>query len=338
MYYGKYKKYKSKYLQLKSNQFGGSLDYLLEYYQKLQHLYSIYEEPIGEAYNKQLDYNDILSGPFLSDKIKIDTDKLIKTKYDNLIFVSEKKHPSLIKRALILSKFLNITKQFIVVYLDSPEKKVLPKTNDIINRDNVNSGYSTKLFTVVFRREEAPKVLIHELLHQFQVDCGYNCYKESHDFNYYEDNETRRELLYNETLVETLATILNCMMVSVEDGSNNYLDCIGKEKEFILGQGKKIMEYLNIKDIFEDKIVASASVLEYYLMKAATLVNLNDFLTFLLTASKHSNIFIFDRKYDEKLYNKLMSYVKDSEFIRLLNKTSSELSGSMRMTCVELSK
>ena len=336
MYKQKYFKYKSKYLKLKYKQHGGNLT-LEHYYQKLVQLYNTYEEPLAQPDSIDLDYNDIFSGPFLSDKIKIDTNKLIKTKYDNLIFVSEKKHPNLIKYALIMSKFLNKQEQFIVIYLDSPEKKVLPKSNEIINRDNVNSGYSTSEFTVVFRKEEAPKVLIHELLHQFQVDCGYNCYKKSHEFNYYEDPTNKRHLLYNESLVETIATILNCMLVSIQLNSN-YLDCIKREQEFILGQAKQIIEYLNITNIFEDKIIASASILEYYLMKAATLNNLDDFISFLQLTCKNDNLFIFNRKNDQKLYNKLISYVKDPNFINLLDKTPKNDGGSMRMTCVELSK
>lgn len=330
MYYTKYIKYKTKYLNLKQKQIGGTNTHsiLQQYYNGLTDLYTNYTEPEPTNYTKNIDYDNIFTGPFLLDEIKnnLKVKELISKKYNKLVFITDNINSpiynTLVKRTLILSQFLNITKKVIVIYLDSNHIKQLPEPNKIINKENVNSGYSTNYYTVVYRREEAKKVLIHELLHQFEVDCGYTCAKQNNELDYY--------ILYNEALVETLATILNCMMTDIEEQTNNYIKCIENEKIFITKQVKQIMNHLKIINI-TDKIIAKASILEYYIMKSAILHNLDDFINFLIT--NNNNLFIYDRSQDKnKLYHKILEYTTSNKFKYILKQTEPNNTKSMKMT------
>lgn len=337
MYKSKYEKYKAKYRKLQLHlqlQVGGSTSTLQKYYNELIDLYNNYQpiKPVPTI----ITYDDIFVGPFLLDEIKqtLNTQTLTCNKYNKLTFVTDNIDsniiPLLIKRSLILSQFLNINKDFIVVYLDSNYTKELPKSNEIIDKENVNSGYSTNYYTVVYRREEAKKVLLHELLHQFEVDCGYTCYKQSqnHSFSYYKNKKNKNNILYNEALVETLATILNCMMTSIES-NKDYIACINTEKVFIAKQVKQIMEHLNITKI-TDKIIANAAILEYYVMKAVILHNLDDFIVFL--TNNNNSLFVYDRTQDKnKLYDKIMEYMHNVDWLQDINPSTNN---SMRMTII----
>lgn len=335
MFYHKYIKYKSKYRKLQSSiPMGGANNPILDkYYNLLKDQYDNYK--IIDPVDTHIDCKEMFTGPFLLDEIKqnLSTQQLVCKKYNNLTFVTNNINSPiisiLIKRAIILSNFLNITKEFIVVYLDTNYKKQLPTPSEIINKENVNSGYSTNYYTVVYRREEAPKVLLHELLHQFEVDCGYTCAKQTHSLKYYKNKHTKNDILYNEALVESIATILNCMMTSIES-NNNYIQCINTETQFITKQVKQIMNHLNITSI-HDRITTKASIFEYYILKAAILHNLTDFINFLTQNNQH--LFIYNRTNSkDDLYNKIMSYTTD--FDQILTTTRPHTNGSMRMTII----
>lgn len=229
--------------------------------------------------------NEIFSGPFLLKEIKANyLNNLVYLHFNKTTFITNSSAPpklvaKLIKRTVILTSYYNIKKPIIVIFLDTPFKKTF---NKIIDRTNVNSGYSTASYTVVFRREEAGKVLIHELLHQFEVDCGYFCYSPKiNPFQYYNSSNTRKPLLINEALVETTATIINAHLKGLEEGLL-YETLIKEETIYITKKSIQILQnygITNMKELFTKPIISDASILEYYIMKAVLLHNLDSFMT-----------------------------------------------------------
>ena len=97
--------------------------------------------------------------------------KIISSKKNNNELILQ-----IIGRIITLKNMMNWTSNISVVLLDSKQKRLYSERN--VGRREVNGGYtwrgSGKIH--IFRKEECKKVLLHELIHTFDVD-----YKHEHD-------------------------------------------------------------------------------------------------------------------------------------------------------------
>jgi hypothetical protein len=308
-----YNHYKKLYLleKYKNNFSGGSYNILDKLNDTIQSNY-IHNYQF-EIINPEFDRDDIFYGPFIApvikDYIKHQTFSSIlvdNTKFYTTTPLNDNIFKELVRRTLTLNKILNITKQVQVFYIDSPFEKILPDYGPI-KTINVNSGVSTNYYSVVYRKEEAPKVLVHELLHQYEVDCNSACNVYEHNFNLKDNQKHKKKLLINESLVESLATIINCMFMN-----KDYKKLIEDEKQFILYQSAKILNYYGYKNYDDQHIIVSdTSLFEYYLFKAVILNNLDEFIDF-LNKNNPVNILKFDRTKNKQLYNKIISFINQN--------------------------
>ena len=149
-------------------------------------------------------------------------------KYENLIIkvyyrknkdkINIPKIQRVIKRAFQVINNLRNHKIFIIHLILSKAKKEFV-FDRIITASNVNSGftYSNGNEIFIFREEEFPKVIIHELLHhqklidnqEFKTE---NKLKLMKHFNI--NNQTI--LILNETIIELWALILHLYLISIE--------------------------------------------------------------------------------------------------------------------------
>lgn len=112
----------------------------------------------------------------------------------------------------------NQKKVFKIRLFLSPAKKIID-THRILTADNANSGFTfpSRNEIYIFREEEYPKVLLHELIHHIEMVDNQN-YKESNKialrkhFNITDDTI----LILNETIVELWALILHILFISRE--------------------------------------------------------------------------------------------------------------------------
>ena len=165
-----------------------------------------------------------------------------------------------------------------------PDKKILRKNQQKIYKLNVNSGSSR--FTdreseiYVFRREEAIKVLFHEVLH------GLNC----SDLGSEEEitkrlcqkyNLKSEDILINEAYTEIWAKILNCLYITSLTNSNtkfqHFCTLLALEKEFSLYQANKVKQF--VKKSKDKNIDDKTNVTAYYLVVGEIFSNLNKFLS-----------------------------------------------------------
>lgn len=119
-----------------------------------------------------------------------------------------------IKRGITIIK----DKKIKITLLLSPAKKIL-ETNKVLSPYNANSGFtfisSNEIF--IFRKEEFPKVIIHELIHHDKNIHSNNFKSENKQlllskFNIRPDCK----LILNETIIELWATIIHLSFVSKE--------------------------------------------------------------------------------------------------------------------------
>ena len=119
----------------------------------------------------------------------------------------------------LFNKKKNVTLDLVVYGIDA--KKKLPNNqNEIINETNVNSGDTTMGFIFpnpsirLYRSEELIKVLIHETIHCSQMDSQFGG-SPPHIFKLFNIKMNSNSLLFNETITETIAEFLNCVLYSI---------------------------------------------------------------------------------------------------------------------------
>ena len=249
------------------------------------------------------------------------------------------------------------------------EKKHLPKNKDFISRINVNSGYTflgNPAVIVIFRREEIVKVLIHELLHAFDIDRNVNkntklleTFRENMKITTYEfscNKKTNRDFLMNEAYTETMATIFHCLFIlkCLKINNTSFIDLLLKyERYWSLYQTAKILNYFGFTNFEEfvnsdlgisiqggkisgeKEIQEHTNVTAYYIVKSSILFSLDSFL-------EHINFYgiKYDNLNDFVFSLFIIDGFKNKKFINSINKILDKFKhfdNSLRLTCLELS-
>lgn len=180
---------------------------------------------------------------------EINSIKIIK--YYNLILkIYYKKEENLdfnfIKRILKRGRFIIKNKKIIINLIPSGAKKILDEEN-VMTGKNINSGftyiYRNEIF--IFRKEEFPKVIIHELTHHdTNIHSDYinpeNKKKLLTHFNLH----LRSSFILNEAIIELWATITHLSFVSKEYNIDFSL-LLEKELEYSLYKSHQLLT-LNI--------------------------------------------------------------------------------------------
>ena len=193
----------------------------------------------------------------------------------------------------------NIT---IYLYLTSLEK-YLPKSNiEILNQHNVNTAFTSTCpkdsEIIVFRKEEWFKALIHETIHNFNLDfsimnnndinnCILNIFKVNSEVNAYE--------AYTEFWAEIINTIF-CSFYTIRDKNNvneflsNCEFFINFEITYSFFQLIKILHFMGLSynDLYsktthsillrENLYKEKSNVLSYYVIKTILINNYQGFL------------------------------------------------------------
>jgi hypothetical protein len=223
----------------------------------------------------------------------------------------------------IMGKLVNYksTKNNQINILLSNQKKEFTSKN-LLTSQNINSGSSIKSINVnVWRFEEVYKVLIHELVHFFGLD--YNIY------THFDNLENNVNNLFcfdgknniNESYTEFIAIIIHTMIIS-KYTNLEFDKLLEKELSFSLFQCAKILKYFefeNINELFDNKICSkkinqTTSVISYFIIKTALLVNFNEILQYL----DDHNI-IIDTDHEHKLENIILKSIRNNKFIELIN-------------------
>jgi hypothetical protein len=151
--------------------------------------------------------------------------------YDNniIIYFTSKKIvqiPKLIKHMMfiiiILKKLFNRNYSQKLIYFETNKKKTFPRKNNIniitLNSDNVNTAVTFVDLhkngnIILYRKEEAIKVLIHELIHSNLIDEKLIFTDKNTQFT--KLFCTNYKILLNEAFTETMACIINIMIIHI---------------------------------------------------------------------------------------------------------------------------
>lgn len=206
---------------------------------------------------------------------------------------------------------------------DSKKKFPISRSPDnIFSQRHINSAEFNPRFNKlnIFRSEEVlNKVLFHEFLHLSNWDrlIKHSVYP---DFDTkWNINRSSGNLLLNESVVETMAQLLNIILVNHQDNTHDIKDMIETEIKFGLLQTAKIL-YLSgftdvsdfLKPLNDKKVNESTSAVEYHVFKTILAINFNKFLK------------LYINKDVDGIKKLLTDYVMDSDYQkhidRLINK------------------
>lgn len=209
----------------------------------------------------------------------------------------------------------------IEIFLTSPKKKFPKKKNEILAPVNVNSGVTfwqqgtTKKHVIVFRKEEVFKVLVHELIHAYELDI--------HAMSLDIEEPIRRTffkhgvvLRINESITDTLACFINVVMYCLITSENSrismrlFRSTLAAERNYILMKGLQAFKWEGYSydhktkqvDNAQDKLTEKTHVTSYYVLKAVNFWALDKF-------------FALRRPFDEVEYvDHLMQTLNDPRF------------------------
>ena len=248
----------------------------------------------------------------------------------------------------------------------SNKKKNLPLSDRqflYIGAKEVNSGCSS--FTdegnkiSVWRKEELPKVLIHEIIHSLSLE-KHNDYGELIEFFYKVfDLGIDNKLNLFECYVEIMAEIVNIFLI-VNKFGKEFNKLLKLEINHCLFQVGKILNYFGYKDWNEfhresghreskksGKYMQKSNVFSYFIFRSLIMYNINDFID--LCFDKNKKHFLKQEFPSIDLLNIVKKTLKDKSYINNINKfillnkkansnkkTKSKLEyNNLRITCIE---
>ena len=252
----------------------------------------------------------------------------------------------------IIKIMIDISKEFecknkkphIIMFLGK-QKKYLDNNIDIFTCEHVNSG-STYLenYVSLWRYEEHKKVLIHELVHYYNIDFFH-----TDPYYYTIDKMLEKHFTVtgvnrpNEIYTESLTVIIYLCYYS-----NLLNDDINKlfltEVKFMIFQMAKIINYYNgnsYDQLFTINYKQKTSVLSYYILKTFIIYNIELFTEYIIKNGlqcKNNKIEIFSELLEDVIIkmkdNKNMKNLCDS-YLDIIKKNKDDIFifKTMRMTC-----
>ena len=249
----------------------------------------------------------------------------------NIYLKENEKFPDtalLMKAISFITSFSNKERKFNIHLCLLPDKKLLRKNQKTITKLNINSGSNlfsdTESEICVFRKEEAIKVLFHEIIHGLRFsNLGSDELITQKLCQKY--NLQSKDILIDESYTEIWAKIFNCYFVSSLTNSDkkfqHFCTMLSLEKEFSLYQANKIKQF--VKKSKDKNLDRETNVSAYFLVVGEIFSHLNDFLK------------LFPHPYQNK--KKCLKFIYHLNNIKKRKiSLNDKFYNSMRMTIIEL--
>lgn len=232
----------------------------------------------------------------------------------------------------------------------SPFKKHIEPPQQL-SAFNVNSGFTVRDYSgryaniVIFREEEVMKVLIHELLHAFDLDCKTII---DEDVKFIELFRKQTKININESFTESFACIINVCLASIIRLHNLkkqrttlsllkiFNELLEKEQKHILTIGEKVGRY-NRNTIREETHITS-----YYVLKAINWIDIEDFASYILlngyTIGTCRDYAVYLGKKLDKYSDKIKTLkFKDNQLQMIATRTVTDKNiNSIRMSSIDI--
>jgi hypothetical protein len=223
-----------------------------------------------------------------------------------------------------------INKKLTFWLLPSPKLREFPKqVYEKIETKHINGGYTypSENIIFIFRREEFPKVLLHETLHHARIDTD-KLWKPEHLTSLYEyfnistsgcltPSSCHTDLRPNEAIIEALAEIHHTAFLSYEYRIS-FKRMIMMEQKWACVQAKRILQRQRNRQWSE-----GTHAFSYMVIRACLLCNADTFLEYIMTTPKIDS---------DRLVHMIRSSFENQQFQSKLTNTVIPTHHSLRMT------
>jgi hypothetical protein len=216
----------------------------------------------------------------------------------------------------------------LILYLTNL-KKLFPQNPDqTLNEDNVNSGVTifneTERVIIIYRKEEIYKVLLHEMIHYYEID--FHNYDASYDRYFINKYAIQVQQPYKnrnnplalfESYTDSVACyghmITNILFKSDKNIPENILldtikETLEKETKHYKLQASKILKFSNLKE--------DSHCFSYYIVKSCIYSNFDKFLEFI----DHNGIRLNSVDKQKRFLELLKVLIDNPEFWKELKK------------------
>lgn len=171
----------------------------------------------------------------------------------------------------------HIPKEMNITIADYCKKKTMPAKGSLTSK-YVNSGLTVYDIShvCVYRREEVIKVLIHEMIHLFNIDSKYGSRNTRID-----DIFCRNNININESFTDGLACYLNCIICSIVH-KTSFKNNLRKERKHILEMASKVYKYYGLQEKCSNKMDEQTNTVAYYVVKGILFHNFDLFEKYLV--------------------------------------------------------
>jgi hypothetical protein len=209
---------------------------------------------------------------------------------------------NILKHIYTISLFmynLNPIKKIKFFYFDTLIEKQFNRNTNYISIRNINSGLtSMNGYIIIWRREELPKVLIHELIHYLNIDIKHNQNLKS--IINYNIGQYSYPILINEAITEIQAQFIHTLYILIIYKDTTLTEIFKLFKNFYYlehlfswYQLSNIMKFFSIDSFNDDQIKQNfnqtSNAYSYYILKPIIAMRFFDIL--------------FQIKYIKKLMN-----------------------------------
>lgn len=184
-----------------------------------------------------------------------------------------------------ISRYSKPKKLDLFIFL-TPFKKIIKHKGQVLTRNEINSGTCSKYkkWVQIFRSEEILKVLIHELLHYYDLDCN--------TIDWIDDilpiKTPCNSLLLNEAITEAMAIILHtCYYSEITNSEQDFKLLLRKEITYSKEMHDIILNHNNVEtfnDLFN--VCHYTNVIPYYIIKYVLIEDIEDALKHLFNKNK----------------------------------------------------
>jgi hypothetical protein len=177
------------------------------------------------------------------------------------------------RRATCLLRSFRSRHPFITVWLiPAPAPRTFPRRGEEFDAYHINGGYTyvNNPTIYIYRIEEMPKVLLHELLHNTEIDTRWGSTVELERIFGLET-----PVLPNEAVVETWAEICHCWCVARELRLS-FTKLITIEQQYAAQQGARVLAYQ--RKYFSGGWREKTNAFAYFVFRAILLRHWREFM------------------------------------------------------------
>lgn len=242
-------------------------------------------------------------------------------------------------------------KEIRVVFFPTQHKKMLPKSKKAsINVPHINSAMTTQFphdpsldNVIIYREEESPKVLCHELCHLLNLDVAFS----RKDDDYFRRKYNLRTPCYlSEVYCEVVGTLLNLYDYASSDTRSHRMERFRElytvERTYMLYKTAQILEHYDIHHPTDlHKLTSDTNTLTYTVMKCAYLLTVereHDMVSFVKRLID-TKLYISEKTFREHIEDGFDRLFKECQVLHRIFKDSSpppkSLDSTLRLTIVE---